>query len=81
LTAHIQLLSVRHRLHGYRRITCSFGHGYKCQAVILDGFSRGLVGWAMAPHLDASLAVEALDQALADRKPMADDHSAPQNFR
>jgi transposase InsO family protein len=38
-------------------------------AVILDGFSRKVVGWALAPHLDASLAVEALDQALADRRP------------
>ena len=27
------------------------------------------MGWALAPYLDASLAVEALDQALADRKP------------
>jgi len=38
-------------------------------AVILDGFSRKVVGWALAPNLDASLAVEALDYALADRKP------------
>lgn len=38
-------------------------------ACILDGFSRKVVGWALAPHLDASLAVEALDYALADRKP------------
>jgi transposase InsO family protein len=38
-------------------------------AVILDGFSRKVVGWALAPHLDASLAVAALDHALADRKP------------
>jgi putative transposase len=38
-------------------------------AIILDGFSRKVVGWALAPHLDASLAVEALDQALADREP------------
>jgi putative transposase len=38
-------------------------------AVILDGFSRKVVGWALAPELDASLAVAALDQALADRKP------------
>jgi putative transposase len=38
-------------------------------AVILDGFSRKVVGWALAHHLDASLAVEALDRALADRKP------------
>jgi putative transposase len=38
-------------------------------AVILDGFSRKVVGWALAPDLDASLAVQALDHALADRKP------------
>jgi transposase InsO family protein len=38
-------------------------------AIILDGFSRKVVGWALAPHLDASLAVEALDHALVDRKP------------
>jgi transposase InsO family protein len=38
-------------------------------AIVIDGFSRKVVGWALAPYLDASLAVEALDQALADRKP------------
>jgi len=38
-------------------------------AIILDGFSRKVVGWALATHLDASLAVEALDYALACRKP------------
>src|SRR6185503_19039171 len=36
-------------------------------AVILDAFSRRAVGWAMADHLQASLALEALDRALADR--------------
>ena len=38
-------------------------------AVILDSFSRKVVGWALAEHLDASLAVEALDKALTARKP------------
>jgi putative transposase len=38
-------------------------------AIILDGYSRKVVGWALAPYLDASLAVEALDHALAERKP------------
>lgn len=38
-------------------------------AVILDSFSRKVVGWAMAENLDASLAVEALDKALTARKP------------
>jgi putative transposase len=36
-------------------------------AVILDAFSRKVVGWAMADHLQASLALEALDMALASR--------------
>jgi putative transposase len=38
-------------------------------AVILDAFSRKAVGWALERSLDASLAVVALDQALAARKP------------
>jgi transposase InsO family protein len=38
-------------------------------AVILDAFSRKAVGWALENTLDASLAVAALDTALAARKP------------
>jgi transposase InsO family protein len=37
-------------------------------AVVLDAFSRRAVGWAMADHLKASLAIEALDAALAARR-------------
>ena len=37
-------------------------------AVILDAHSRRVVGWAMADHLRASLALEALDMALATRE-------------
>ena len=36
-------------------------------AVILDAFSRKVVGWAMEDHLQASLALEALDMALQSR--------------
>lgn len=36
-------------------------------AVVLDAFSRKVVGWAMADHLQASLALEALEMALATR--------------
>lgn len=36
-------------------------------AVILDAFSRKVVGWAMADHLRAELALEALEMALASR--------------
>jgi transposase InsO family protein len=34
-------------------------------AVVLDAFSRKVIGWALADHLEASLAIEALDMALA----------------
>jgi len=37
-------------------------------AVILDAFSRRVVGWAMADHLRAELALEALALALAGRE-------------
>jgi putative transposase len=38
-------------------------------AIVLDAFSRKVVGWALADHLAASLALEALNMALASRKP------------
>ena len=38
-------------------------------AVILDAFSRRAIGWAMADHLGASLAVAALAMAMAARRP------------
>ena len=38
-------------------------------AVVLDAFSRKVIGWALADHLQASLAIEALDMALAARNP------------
>jgi transposase InsO family protein len=37
-------------------------------AVVLDAFSRKVVGWAMADHLRAELALEALAMALASRE-------------
>ena len=37
-------------------------------AVILDAYSRKVVGWAMADHLRAELALEALEMALAARE-------------
>jgi putative transposase len=37
-------------------------------AVILDAYSRRCIGWALAPYLDAELAVEALRMALATRR-------------
>jgi putative transposase len=36
-------------------------------AVVLDAFSRRVIGWAMADHLRAELALSALDMAIANR--------------
>jgi len=38
-------------------------------AVVLDAFSRRVVGWAVEIHLRAALAVAALEMALATRRP------------
>jgi transposase InsO family protein len=40
-------------------------------AVILDAFSRKVVGWAMEDHLRASLALDALEMALSQREVIA----------
>jgi len=39
--------------------------------VVIDAFSRRVVGWALESHLEASLALAALDMALATRRPTA----------
>jgi putative transposase len=39
-------------------------------AVLLDAFSRRVVGWALEKHLRASLAVTALDMAIKTRRPI-----------
>jgi len=38
-------------------------------AIVLDAFSRRVVGWALAEHLLASLAIAALAMAIAARRP------------
>jgi len=45
--------------------------GWLYLAVLLDAHSRRVVGWAMADHLRAELALEALQMALAARQPVA----------
>jgi putative transposase len=39
-------------------------------AIVLDAFSRRVVGWALEDHLEASLAISALTMAIASRKPV-----------
>jgi putative transposase len=38
-------------------------------AIVLDAFSRRVLGWALETHLQATLALAALTQALASRRP------------
>jgi transposase InsO family protein len=45
------------------------GEAFVYLAVVLDAFSRKVVGWAMADHLRAELALAALQMALDSRKP------------
>jgi transposase InsO family protein len=47
------------------------GEGWLYLAAVLDGCSRRVVGWAMAEHLRAELAVDALQMALERRQPAA----------
>ena len=39
-------------------------------AIVLDAFSRRVVGWALETHLRAELAIAALDMAIAARQPV-----------
>jgi len=48
--------------------------GFLYLAVVLDAFSRKLVGWAMATHLRTELVLAALDMALGQRRPAAVIH-------
>ncbi len=48
------------------------GEAFIYLAVILDAFSRKVIGWALDDHLEARLAIEALDMALANRDPSPD---------
>jgi putative transposase len=48
------------------------GEAFVYLAVVIDAFSRKVVGFALANHLEASLALQALDEALAARDPAPD---------
>ena len=43
--------------------------GFLYLAVVLDAFSRRIVGWSMANHLRAELVLDALEMAVGQRRP------------
>ena len=45
------------------------GEGWYYLAVVLDCFSRRVVGWAMADHIRSELVVDALQMAIWNRRP------------
>ena len=52
--------------------------GFVYLAVVLDVFSRRVVGWAMADHLRTELVLNALDMALGQRRPSSVIHHSDQ---
>jgi putative transposase len=48
------------------------GEGFVYLAVVLDAYSRKVVGWALDDHLEARLAIQALDMAILARDPAPD---------
>ena len=55
------------------------GEGWLYQAVVLDLFSRRVVGWSMQESLHKQLVLDALEMALGQRRPSAGllHHSDP----
>jgi transposase InsO family protein len=52
--------------------------GFLYLAVVLDAFSRRIVGWAMDTNLRTELAPKALDMALGQRRPAGVIHHSGQ---
>jgi putative transposase len=54
------------------------GEGFLYLAVVLDVFSRRIVGWSMSSHLYTELMLRALDMAVAQRRPNGVIHHSDQ---
>jgi putative transposase len=52
--------------------------GFLFLAIVLDVWSRRIVGWAMATHLKTDLVLQALDMALEQRRPWGVIHHSDQ---
>jgi putative transposase len=52
--------------------------GFLFLAVVVDAFSRRVVGWSMANHLRTSLVLDALNMAVGQRRPDGVIHHSDQ---
>lgn len=60
----------RHRAAARPHTQHRTGEGWVYAAVVLDVFSRRVVGWSIADHLRTELVIDALDMARWRRKPV-----------
>jgi hypothetical protein len=52
--------------------------GFLCLAIVLDAWSRKIVGWSMANHLRAELVLDAMEMAVGQRRPKDVIHHSDQ---
>ncbi|CAA9580507.1 MAG: Mobile element protein [uncultured Truepera sp.] len=62
------------------------GEGWLYLAVVIDAYSRKVVGWSMAEHLRAKLVIKALEMAVWNRRPSPglvhhSDHGSQGGFK
>ena len=55
--------------------------GFLYLAVVLDAWSRRIVGWSMANHLRTELVLDALQMAIGQRRPAGEVRDAPCSAR
>ena len=54
--------------------------GFVFLAVVLDVFSRRIVGWAMADHLRTELVLDAMNMAIGQRRPQGVVHHSDSEY-
>ena len=72
---------VKNSFSGIRRQYLTFvptSSGFLYMAVVLDAWSRKIVGWSMANHLRTELVLDALEMAVGQRRPRNVIHHSDQ---
>ena len=66
--------------HPRKRVGAPTWAGFLFLAVVVDPFSRRVVGWSMANHLRTELVLEALNMALWQRRPDSVVHHSDSEY-
>src|ERR1700730_18468061 len=67
-----------HELDGSAPVSPALNQDVEDLAVVLDAWSRKIVGWAMANHLRAELVLDAMEMAVGQRRPKDVIHHSDQ---